>query len=180
MNNYSRRNQLRTIILVNKRKSQGGFEPRTSTNACGHVCRYVDQKGSAAMLTSIQSAGVTPEVNLRITQVRKHAEGIHPGFETEGRCHQKSKNMGISGPIKRTHVLQNFKIKKDAKSGVAMVISQIRVPFRKDILLLNKKITVVFMTMKRNVFLLGSNLKLPGMLLSFENWWPIWASDWQI
>ena len=42
-----------------------GFEPRTSTNACGHICRYVDQKGSAAMLTSIQSAGVAPEVNLR-------------------------------------------------------------------------------------------------------------------
>ena len=35
--------------------------------------RYVDQKGSAAMLTSIQSAGVTPEVNLGITQARKHA-----------------------------------------------------------------------------------------------------------
>ena len=35
---------------------------RTSTDACGLVCKYVDQKGSAAMLTSIQSAGVTPEV----------------------------------------------------------------------------------------------------------------------
>ena len=27
-------------------------------NACGHVCKYMDQKGSTAMLTSIQS-GVT-------------------------------------------------------------------------------------------------------------------------
>ena len=34
--------------------------------------QYVDQKGLAAILTSIQSAGVAPEVNLRITQVRKH------------------------------------------------------------------------------------------------------------
>ena len=42
-----------------------GFEPQTSINACGLICRYMDQKGSAAMLTSIQSAGVTPEVNLR-------------------------------------------------------------------------------------------------------------------
>ena len=42
-----------------------GSSPQTSTNARRHVCRYVDQKGSAAMLTSIQSAGVTPEVNLR-------------------------------------------------------------------------------------------------------------------
>ena len=33
----------------------------------------MDQKHSAAMLTPIQSAGVTPEVNLRITQARKHA-----------------------------------------------------------------------------------------------------------
>ena len=39
-----------------------GLEPITSTNACGHVCRYMDQKGLAAMLTSIQSSGVTPEV----------------------------------------------------------------------------------------------------------------------
>ena len=59
-----------------------GFEPRTTTNASRHVCKYVDQKGLAAMLTSIQSAGVTPEVNLIITQVR--TQGIHPGFETQG------------------------------------------------------------------------------------------------
>ena len=25
---------------------------QTSTNACGHICKYVDQKGSPAMLTS--------------------------------------------------------------------------------------------------------------------------------
>ena len=68
---------------------------RNSTNACGHICKYVDQKGLAAMLTSIQSAGVTPEGNLSITQVRKHVKGIHPGFETQGRHHQKSKT-GVS------------------------------------------------------------------------------------
>ena len=39
----------------------------------GHACKYVDRKGLAAMLTSIQSAGVAPEVSLRITQMRKHA-----------------------------------------------------------------------------------------------------------
>ena len=58
-----------------------GFQTQTSTNACGHICRYVDQKGLAAMLTSIQSAGIAIEVGLRITEVRKHAKGIHPGFE---------------------------------------------------------------------------------------------------
>ena len=50
-----------------------GFEPRTSTNACEHICKYVNQKGLTAMLTSIQSAGVAPVVNLRILQVRMYA-----------------------------------------------------------------------------------------------------------
>ena len=75
-----------------------GFEPRTSTNACRHVCRYVDRKGLGAMLTSIQSAGVPQEVNLKNSL---HAgnkackRGIHPGFETQGRRYQKSKT-GVS------------------------------------------------------------------------------------
>ena len=30
------------------------------------VCKYVDENGSAAMLAAKRSAGVTPEVNLRI------------------------------------------------------------------------------------------------------------------
>ena len=42
------------------------------------LCRYMDQKGSAAMLTSIQSAGVASEVNLRIIQMRKHAKRDPP------------------------------------------------------------------------------------------------------
>ena len=59
-----------------------------------HPARYVDRKGSAAMLTSIQSAGVAPEVNLRNSlhtgdDARK--QGIHPDFETQGRHRQKSK-----------------------------------------------------------------------------------------
>ena len=72
-----------------------GFKPQTSTNACGHICKYTDRKDLGTMLTPIQSAGVTPEVNLRITQAKKHAKRIHPGFEAQGRCHQKSKT-GVS------------------------------------------------------------------------------------
>ena len=74
-----------------------GFEPWTSTNVCRHFYRYVEQKGSAAMLTSIQLAGVTPEVNLRnpLCAGEEAHKGIHPGFETLGRCHQKSKT-GVS------------------------------------------------------------------------------------
>ena len=67
---------------------------RTSTNACRHVCRYIDRKSSAAMLTSIQLAGVAPEVNLRNslhTGDKAHKWGIQPGFETQGRHYQKSK-----------------------------------------------------------------------------------------
>ena len=37
------------------------------------ICKYMDRNGLSAMLTSTQSAGVSPEVNLRITQAKKHA-----------------------------------------------------------------------------------------------------------
>ena len=36
-------------------------------------------------------------------------EGIHPGFETQGRCRPEVQNRGISGPTKRTCVLQKLK-----------------------------------------------------------------------
>ena len=61
------------------------------------------------MLTSIQSAGVAPEVNLRITQVRKHM-GIHLGFET--RHHQKSKTVVSVAPRKGLMSSKNY-FKKD-------------------------------------------------------------------
>ena len=78
-----------------------GFNPPPppQTNACGHIiCKYVDRKGSAAMVASVQSAGVAPEVNLRITtgkKLCKSKKGMNPGFETQGRHHQKSKT-GVS------------------------------------------------------------------------------------
>ena len=44
-----------------------------------------------------KSAGVAPEVNLRITTVEKACKpGIHPGCETPGRCHQKIKTWASS------------------------------------------------------------------------------------
>ena len=60
-----------------------------------YVDKYVDQKGSAAMPAVKKSAGVAPEVNLRNPL---HAgdeackQEMHPGFETQGRLHQKSKS----------------------------------------------------------------------------------------
>ena len=45
-------------------------------------------------LSSFKSASITPLVNLRITQTAC-MQRIHPGFETQGRRHQKSKS-GVS------------------------------------------------------------------------------------
>ena len=70
----------------------------------------------AAMLTSIQSAGVAPEVNLRNSWHagdKAHKQGIHPSFETHGRVSSEVQNRGISGPTKRTHVLQKKFLKKN-------------------------------------------------------------------
>ena len=94
------------------------FEPQTSTNACRHVCRYVVWKGSAAMLTSIQSAGVAPEVNLRNSLHagnKTHKQGIDPGFETQGRHHQKSKTGVSVAPRKGLMSSKNFFKKKEKK-----------------------------------------------------------------
>ena len=51
---------------------------------------------SAAMLAAKRSAGVAPEVILRILWCIGNEAckwGIHPGFKIQGRCHQKSKTM---------------------------------------------------------------------------------------
>ena len=60
-----------------------GSSPIPNLHQClwtrlGHIWKYVDWKGSAAILTSVQSEGVTPEVNLRITQARKHTKRDPP------------------------------------------------------------------------------------------------------
>ena len=72
------------------------------------------------MLTSIQSAGVAPEVNLRITQVRKHARDLLPLGNT-GQTLPEVQNRGINGPMKRTFVLQNLKKNKKKLSKVTLL-----------------------------------------------------------
>ena len=78
------------------------------TNGCGHmICKHVDQKDLAAILTSIKSAGVALQVNLQITTGEKaHKQEIHPGFETQGRHYQKSET-GVSVASQRG--LMSFK-----------------------------------------------------------------------
>ena len=66
-------------------------------NACTQV-QVCGWNGLAAVLATKRSVGVTPEVNLRnplYTGDGACKWGIHPGFETQGRCHQKFKT-GIS------------------------------------------------------------------------------------
>ena len=62
----------------------------------GEVC---GRDGSAAMLATKRSAGVTPEVNLRerVTCMPSPSvnKAAHYGFETQGRRHQKCKT-GVS------------------------------------------------------------------------------------
>ena len=69
----------------------------------------MDQKGSAAKLAVKSSAGLAPEVNLRNslhTGDKTCEPGIHPGFETQGRHHQKSKSGVSVAPQKRNNVLK--------------------------------------------------------------------------
>ena len=59
---------------------------------------HVMEKRVWNVLTTIQLAGIAPEVNLRNplhSGEKTHKWGIHPGFETQGRRHQKSK-IGVS------------------------------------------------------------------------------------
>ena len=63
-----------------------------------HVCWYMDQKGLDAMLATMKPVGVVLEVNLGNplhTGEKACKQGIHPGFETKGRYHHKSKT-GVS------------------------------------------------------------------------------------
>ena len=75
----------------------------------------MDRNSSAAMLTSVQSAGVTPEVNLRTSFYagdKAGKQGIHPGFETQGRRYQKSKTGVSVAPRKGLLSSNNLKKKK--------------------------------------------------------------------
>ena len=65
------------------------------TNDCTHV-QVCGSSGTAVILVANISAGVAPEMNLR-NKLHVHNEAreqwAHPGFETRGGRHQKSKIM---------------------------------------------------------------------------------------
>ena len=65
---------------------------------------YVDEIGSAAILATKRSAGVTPEVNLRehvtCMPLPSKDKAANSGFETQRKCHQKSKTRVSVAPQK--------------------------------------------------------------------------------
>ena len=69
------------------------------------ACRYVEEKGSAAMLAAKRSAGVTLEVNLKECIAHMPPPSMNKaapsGFETQRRHHQKSKTGVSVAPQKR-------------------------------------------------------------------------------
>ena len=89
-----------------------GFDPRTSTNACGHVCRYVDQK---AWLPSWPQHSQQVSHQRWIWGIVHRQESMQarypPWFWNPRQTSPEVQNRGISGPTKRPYVLQN-KIKK--------------------------------------------------------------------
>ena len=67
------------------------------------------------MLAAKRSAGVAPEVNLRNSLHagnKAHKRGIHPGSETQGRRHQKSKTGVSVAPQKGLMFSKKFFLKK--------------------------------------------------------------------
>ena len=79
--------------------------------------RYVEENGSAAPK---RLAGVALEVNLKecilCTPPPSANKAAKPGFETQSRRHQKSKNRGINGPHKKHLRPPIFFKKKSFKS----------------------------------------------------------------
>ena len=85
---------------------------RTPTNACGYmICKYMDRKDSAAMLSADRWPGVTPEVNQRnpLQPGEKACKWeLPPWLQNPGQMSPEVQNRDISGPTKRIHVLQIF------------------------------------------------------------------------
>ena len=72
--------------------------------------RYVEYNGSAAILATKRSAGVTPEVNLGECVTHRSPPSVnkaaHSIFKTQDMS-PEVQNRGISGPTKRTYDFQN-------------------------------------------------------------------------
>ena len=80
---------------------------QTFTNACRHVCKYRDWKAWLPCWP-LNSQQVSHQRWIWGSYMWESMQGIHHGFETQGRCHQKPKTAASVAPQKRTYVLQHF------------------------------------------------------------------------
>ena len=73
------------------------------------ICKYVDENSLAAMLAAKRSAGVAPDVNLRILLCvgnKAHKQGDATlALKPRADITSEVQNRGISGPTKRNDVL---------------------------------------------------------------------------
>ena len=82
-----------------------------ATNACEHVCRYVDKKGLAAVLAAKRPAGVhtRDESKESITYRQESMEVKVPSWLwNPGQISPEVHNSSIYGPSKRIYVLHFF------------------------------------------------------------------------
>ena len=81
----------------------------------------MEEIGSAAMLATKSSVGVAPEVKLRehITHMPPLSvnRAAHSGFETQRRCHEKSKTVAQQ----KRFMFSNFFLKKRKKSVTSII-----------------------------------------------------------
>ena len=99
----------KTVLRSLHRQLQVQAPTRTSTNVCRHICKSMDRKGLAAML-SINRCRTRGEFEDRTGE--KACKGIHPGFETQSRGHQKFKTRVSVAPRKRVMSSKNVLKKK--------------------------------------------------------------------
>ena len=91
-----------SFVIVNSRMVQMVGAHTVSHLVLGlspTLYKYMDQKGSLAMLATKRSAGVASEVNLRNPL---HANKEAHKWGTSGQTSPEAQNRGISGPTKRT------------------------------------------------------------------------------
>ena len=82
-----------------------GYEPRTSTNACGHIFKYMAQLPCWSLYSQQVShqRWIWGSRRQESTQTRDP-----PGLWNPGQTSPEVQNRGISDPTKKTYVLQNL------------------------------------------------------------------------
>ena len=89
-----------------------GFEPRISTNACGHICNYVDCKGSGCHADPYTVSRCHTRGESEDNSGKKAHKRDPPWLWNPVQMSPEVQNRGISGPTKRTYVLQKLKKKQ--------------------------------------------------------------------